>query len=87
MAKKNGRQQQQASVREENKAATLKDLLNPDVVNKLKEQAAEMKRDEENRREQERMKAEEARRQEQKRLESSFEYLLDNSSQDWKKFK
>ncbi|ANS77274.1 hypothetical protein AWM70_15675 [Paenibacillus yonginensis] len=73
--------------REDNQAATLKDLLNPAVVSKLKEQAAEMKREEETRKEEERKRAEEARKQEQKRLESSFEYLLNNSSQDWKKFK
>lgn len=69
------------------KPATLKDLLNPEIVGKLKEQAQEMKQAEEQRKEQDRCKAEEARKQEQKRLESNFEYLLNQSTQDWKNFK
>jgi single-stranded DNA-specific DHH superfamily exonuclease len=86
LAKKN-RGNSPASGLEDHKAATLKDLLNPEVVHKLKEQAADMKRQEASRKEEEQRRAEEARKQEQKRLESSFEYLLNNSTQDWKKYK
>lgn len=71
----------------DDKPATLKDLLNPDIVGKLKEQASAMKREEEQRKEEVRKQAETARKQEQKRLESDFEYLLNHSPQDWKKFK
>lgn len=84
MAKRKPQPAQQAH---DDKPATLKDLLNPEIVGKLKEQASEMKREEEQRKEEIRKQAETARKQEQKRLESNFEYLLNNSTQDWKKFK
>ncbi|WP_223067745.1 YqkE family protein [Paenibacillus caui] len=83
MAKRKGQEQKSL----QDKPATLKDLLNPEIVGKLKEQAAEMKQAEEKRKEELREQAEEARRKERKRLENDFEYLLNNSSQDWKKFK
>lgn len=69
------------------KPATLKDLLSPDVLNKLKTQAKELQVQEDTRKEQERQKAEEARRAEQKKLDNNFEYLLNNSSLDWRKYK
>jgi hypothetical protein len=71
----------------QDKPATLKDLLNPDTVNRLKAQAEAMREKEAKRREDERKKAEEARKAEQKRLESNFEHLLNNSNLDWKKYK
>lgn len=69
------------------KPSTLKDLLSPEVVDRLKAQAAELKTQEEKRKEESRKQAEEDRKLEQKRLESNFEYLLENSSQDWRKYK
>ena len=69
------------------KPATLKDLLSPDGLNKLKTQAKELQVQEDTRKEQERQKAEEARRAEQKKLDNNFEYLLNNSSLDWRKYK
>jgi hypothetical protein len=71
----------------ENKPATLKDLLNPEILDKLKAQANEMKAAEAEHKEQQRKQAEEERKAEQKRLEGNFEYLLENSSMDWKKYK
>lgn len=69
------------------KPATLKDLLSSEVLDKLKAQAKELKVQEDNRKEVERQKAEEARRAEQKKLDNNFEYLLNNSSMDWRKYK
>jgi len=71
----------------EEKPATLKDLLSPETLDKLKTQANELKAAEEERREQRRMREEEARKAEQKRLENDFEYLLSISEQDWRKYK
>ncbi|WP_410772234.1 YqkE family protein [Fontibacillus sp. BL9] len=69
------------------KPATLKDLLGEATLAKLKEQANELKKEEEQRREEARVKAEEARKAEQKRLDNDFEHLLNNSKMDWHKFK
>ena len=85
MAKKKA--QPPKSVNGEDKPVTLKDLLDPAVLSKLKEQATAMKQEEEKRQEEARKRVEDERRQEQKRLEGNFEYLLNNSKQDWKKFK
>ncbi|WP_434752612.1 YqkE family protein [Paenibacillus amylolyticus] len=71
----------------QDKPTTLKDLLSSDVLEKLKAQADEAKADEAQRKEQERIQAEEARQAEQKRRDNDFEYLLNNSSLDWKKHK
>ena len=71
----------------EEKPATLKDLLDPAVLQKLKAQAAEMKAEEEDRKEAERKQKEEARLTEQKRLDNDFAHLLENSSLDWKSYK
>ncbi|WP_159884127.1 YqkE family protein [Paenibacillus puerhi] len=86
MAKKKGRHTAEAPAAVD-KPATLKDLLNPDIVNKLKAQADSMKADEQQRREAQRKQEEEARKAEKKRLENDFEYLLNNSSADWKQHK
>ncbi|UJF36225.1 YqkE family protein [Paenibacillus hexagrammi] len=69
------------------KPATLKDMLNPDIVNKLKSQADAMKAEEAQRKEEARKQAEEARKAEEKRLENDFEHLLNKSSLDWRKHK
>lgn len=71
----------------QDKPSTLKDLINTDVLNKLKEQADQMKAEEAERRELERKQKEEAKKAEQKRLDNDFGHLLDNSSMDWKKYK
>ncbi len=86
MAKKN-----KASARPEapaqDKPATLKDMLSADVLDKLKAQATELREQEHERQEQQRLKVEEERRAEQKRRDNDFGYLLENSKQDWKKYK
>lgn len=69
------------------KPATLKDLLNPEIIQKLKAQADEMKAVEVAKQEKVRLQAEEAKKAEQKRLENDFEYLLKNSNMDWRKNK
>ncbi|MCP3773125.1 YqkE family protein [Paenibacillus sp. MZ04-78.2] len=86
MAKKN-KPAAPSSAASQDKPATLKDLLNPDVVNKLKAQADQMKAEAEIQREEARKQAEAARKAEQKRLDNDFEYLLNNSGTDWKKYK
>jgi len=67
--------------------AALKELLHPDILNRLKAKAEELKAEEQLQREQRRKQAEERRRAEQKRLENDFEYLLKNSSMDWRNYK
>ncbi|TDF94173.1 YqkE family protein [Paenibacillus piri] len=69
------------------KPATLKDLLSPDIVEKLNSQAGELKAAEEKRKEQQRLEAAEARKAEQKRLDNDFGHLLEQSLKDWKKYK
>jgi hypothetical protein len=71
----------------QDKPATLKDLLSPEVLGKLKAQADEMKAEEEKQREASRSQAVEARKAEQKRLENDFGHLLENSNLDWRKHK
>ncbi|UUZ95577.1 YqkE family protein [Paenibacillus sp. P25] len=68
-------------------SATLKDLLSPEVLGKLKAQSEEWKAEAETRREEQRKQAEQRRKAEQKRLENDFGYLLENSGQDWRKYK
>lgn len=65
----------------------LKDLLSPDIVKQLKTASEQLKAEEAERKEEKRQQAEEERKREQKRRENDFEYLLENSSLDWKKFK
>jgi hypothetical protein len=69
------------------KPVTLKDFLNPDIVSKLKAQSDEMKKIEEQKKQEIRKQAVEAQSAEKKRLENDFEHLLSNSSLDWKKYK
>ncbi|AZS18458.1 YqkE family protein [Paenibacillus lutimineralis] len=85
MAKKKA--QQQLAARTQDKPATLKDLLNDETLSKLKAQASELKREEEQRKEEERIQAEEVKRAERKKLENDFEYLLNKSEMDWHKYK
>ncbi|MCQ6561157.1 YqkE family protein [Paenibacillus mendelii] len=73
--------------RSEDKPATLKDLLRPELVEKLKAASDELKSAEETRKEAERKRAEDARLAEQKRLENDFGHLLENSKLDWRKHK
>jgi len=89
MARKqqHGRQQGASANVQSDKPATLKDLLGADVLQKLKQQQEQLKADEEKRQEERRVRAEEARKAEQKRLDNNFEYLLNNSSMDWRKHK
>jgi len=65
----------------------LKDLLNADVLDKLKLQAKETEKAEHERKQREKEKEAEAKRQEQKKLENDFSYLLDNSDPNWSKYK
>ncbi|MNE69505.1 hypothetical protein D3C76_97290 [compost metagenome] len=85
MAKKKGRSVPATEANE--KPATLKDLLGADTIAKLKEQASELKKEEQQRIEAARQKVEEARKAEQKRLDNNFEHLLNTSDLDWHKYK
>jgi hypothetical protein len=87
MAKKRSHPAPAASSISADKPATLKDLLNPETVNKLKVQADAMKAEEAKRKEEERKRAEEARIAEQKRLDNDFGHLLEQSGLDWRKYK
>jgi hypothetical protein len=69
------------------KPATLRDLLRPEVVNRLQAEAEALRAEEARRKEEQRAQAEAARKAEQKRLDNDFEHLLNNSSMDWRKFK
>lgn len=86
MAKK---RKQDAAVKPQaaDKPATLKDLLSSEVLSKLKQQSEELKSEQQKQKEAELKKAEEARKAEQKRRDNDFEYLLENSNMDWKKYK
>jgi hypothetical protein len=66
-------------------AITLGDMLNQDLMNKLKETQKELKASEERK-----LKEEEDRKREERRLKEknkSFEELLNESNTDWRKFK
>jgi len=67
--------------------ATLKDMLSSEVLDKLKAQSDALKAEETNRKEAARKAVEDQRKAEQKRLENDFGHLLENSSQDWHKYK
>ncbi|MFC5472251.1 YqkE family protein [Cohnella suwonensis] len=71
----------------DDKPVTLKDLLGAGVIAKLKEQAVALKQEEADKAQRKRREQEEAREAERKRNENDFSYLLNHSSQDWKKFK
>lgn len=86
MAKKK-RQDSAVKPQAADKPATLKDLLSSDVLNKLKQQSEELKAEEQQKKDAKLKKAEEERKAEQKRRDNDFEYLLENSGMDWKKYK
>lgn len=69
------------------KPTTLKDLLSADVLSKLQEQSNELKEQERVVQENKRQAELERRAKEQKELDNNFEYLLNNSKQNWKDFK
>lgn len=82
MKKKHNRHQQAG---QQEKPATLGDLLNKDVMEKLKLQKQHLKEQEEKQKQEEAIrKKEEARLREKNK---SFEELLTESDMDWKKFK
>ncbi|TVX95296.1 YqkE family protein [Cohnella terricola] len=66
---------------------TLKDRLGLETLEKLKRQAETLKQEEAQRQETKRKEAEAARETERKRKEQDFEYLLNNTTMDWKQFK
>ncbi|MDF2726383.1 MAG: hypothetical protein K0Q59_6061 [Paenibacillus sp.] len=76
-----------ASSAADDKPATLKELLNPAVVEKLKAASDAMKAEEQQRKEEKRKQEEVARKAEQKRLDNDFGHLLNNSKLDWHKYK
>ncbi|TJY43923.1 DUF3886 domain-containing protein [Cohnella pontilimi] len=85
-----GKKKQAASGRKppsEDKPATLQEVLGTDTVAQLKARAEALKAEEAQKREEQRKLAEQERQAEQKQLENDFEYLLNNSKQDWKSFK
>lgn len=86
MAKKR-RNMPAPSASQADKPATLKDLLNPELLQKLKETSETLKASEAERLEKERQEREAARAAEQKRRDNDFEYLLENSDMDWKRYK
>ncbi|MBP2114205.1 YqkE family protein [Paenibacillus silagei] len=67
--------------------ATLKDMLSGEVLEKLKAQSDALKAEERDKMEAVLKAAEDKRKAEQKRLENDFGHLLENSNQDWSKFK
>lgn len=69
------------------KPATLKDLLNADVLAKLQAQSQELKDQELAAQEKKRQAEIERRAREQKELDNNFEHLLNNSKLNWKNFK
>jgi hypothetical protein len=69
------------------KPVTLKDMLGAATVAKLKQHADQLKQEEAKQQEKLRLDAEAARIEQQKLNEKDFEYLLNNSSMDWKKHK
>ncbi|WP_018130417.1 YqkE family protein [Effusibacillus pohliae] len=87
MAKKNRSRPMPNPSAEQDKPATLKDVLRPEVVEQLKAQQVELQAAEERRKEEQRRQAEAARKAELKRLENDFEYLFNQSNLDWQKFK
>jgi hypothetical protein len=67
--------------------ATLKDLLSSEVLGKLKAQSDALKTEENERKEAARKAVDDQRKAEQKKLENNFAHLLENSNQDWHKYK
>ncbi|MGJ7911985.1 YqkE family protein [Neobacillus sp. LXY-1] len=82
MKKKN---QPKSKPKKDDGAVTLKDMMNPDVIRKLKEQQDQLQAEAEKKRE-----LEEQRKREERRLKEknkSFEELLNESGMNWKEFK
>jgi len=71
----------------EARGATLKDLLNPDMLARLQEQSHQLKEAERTVQEQKRQDEKLRREREQKELDNNFEHLLNTTKLDWKKFK
>lgn len=86
MAKKKNRSVSTPAAAKE-QPATLKDLLGADVIGKLKEQAASLQQEEDQRKEAARLQKEQERKQKQKELDNNFEHLLNSSNMDWHKYK
>lgn len=87
MAKKKNKPAPARNAPVADKAPTLRDLLDPALVDKLKLQANQLKEQEAAAKEAERVRAQAEKAAAQKKLESSFEYLLDNSDPNWQKYK
>lgn len=85
MAKKKTRQMAPPVVKDQ--PATLKDLLGADVIGKLKEQAASLQKEEDQKQEAIRLQKEQERKQKQKELDNNFEHLLNTTNMDWHKYK
>lgn len=83
MAKK--KQKPVAKKKQENDKLSLGDLLNKDVVSKLKDTQKELKEKEQQ--EQERLEEQKRRERREREKNKSFEELLNESSMTWKDFK
>lgn len=83
--KKKAKQKHQSKPKTEDKAVTLKDMMNPDLIKQLKEQQEQLKAEEERRKEEEEQRKREERRLKEKN--KSFEELLNESGMNWKEFK
>ncbi len=83
--KKKAKQKNQAKPETVDKAVTLKDIMNPDLIKQLKEQQDQLKAEEEKRKE-----AEDQRKREERKLKEknkTFEELLNESGMNWQEFK
>ncbi|MBH5317887.1 YqkE family protein [Paenibacillus sp. GSMTC-2017] len=72
---------------DQEKGVTLKELLGADVLSKLKAQADELKKAEQDQKELVLKQEEEVKKKEQKLKENDFAYLLENSNAGWNKYK
>jgi hypothetical protein len=79
------KQKRQQPVKKEGKPATLGDLLNQDIMQKLKAQQQQLKEEEDKKKQEEIQRKKEEQRLREKN--KSFEELLSDSDMDWKKFK
>ncbi|MGJ7921257.1 YqkE family protein [Neobacillus sp. LXY-4] len=84
MKKQHSKKQNQKPKKDE-AAVTLGDMLNGDLVNKLKNKQQELKAEEERKKEAEELRLKEERRLKEKN--KSFEEMLNESSMSWKDFK
>jgi hypothetical protein len=79
------KQNRQQTAKKEDKPATLGDLLNKEIMEKLKAQQKELMEQEEKQKQDEALRKKEEQRLKEKN--KSFEDLLTESNMDWKKFK